>query len=218
MFKVALRMAWSDIRTTFSGWGMWVFLALMAFLLGALPIIGDSESSWWASCAYAICLAVCWFSPRFTRAFHVVPFTIKEIKKLVIYRCVIFVSEVMLFGGVFLALSILFSWDWNPGFGLWYFFFAEFYFVMTKERLAGFHVKKYKVNIWLGIWTAVVMGVSALVMLGIAADLPLYVQYLIQTGIFLLYLPYPMTVFKSMDFYDFRQVKGVYNARPEFLE
>ena len=218
MFKVALRMAWSDMRTFASGGGMWAMWGLHAFLLGLLPIIGDFESSWWGGCAYAICVALTWLVPRFTRVCHVVPFTIKEIKKLVIYRCIIFVSGVILLGGFFLALSILFSWDWNPGFGLWYFFFAELYLVMTKERLAGFHEKKYKLNIWLTIWTVVVMLASGLMMLGIVADLPLYVQYLIQTGILLLYLPYPVTVFKSMDFYDYCQVRDSMGARPSFLE
>ena len=218
MFKVALRTFRSDIRAIFQGWAMWVVLALMAFLVGVLPLVGDSESSVWPACVYGVGASFLWFSPRFTRAFHVVPFTIKQIKKLAVYRCLIFVSAVMLIGGIYLALAFVFSWEWYQGFGMWYIFYVELYLVFVKERLAGFLPKKYKINIWLGIWTAIVMIASGLIMMGIAEALPLYVQYLIQAGLFLLYLPYPVKIFKSMDFHDYCQIRDGVGARPGFLE
>lgn len=218
MFKVALRTFWSDIRAVFQGWGMWIVLGLCAFLIGVLPMIADAEGSLWVSCAYSMAAAAVWFSPRFTRAFHVVPFTLKQIKRLTVYRCIIFVGAAMIIGGIFLAFAEAFSLDWNPGFGMWYIFYVELFFVITKERLAGFFPKKYKVNIWLGIWIGLVMIASALLMLGIAEDLPLYVQYLIQIGFFLLFLPYPISIFKNMDFHDYRQVRDSAGARPGFLE
>lgn len=218
MFKVALRMAWSDIRTFFQGWGMWVVLALLGFLVGILPMVGDSDSSVWPACAYGVGASFLWLSPRFTRSFHAVPFTIKQIKKLAIYRCIIFIGAAMLIGGIFLALAQVFSWDWYRGFGMWYIFYIELYLVFIKERLVGFFPKKYKINIWLGIWTAIVMLASVLMMMGIAEALPLYIQYLIQVGLLLLFLPYPITILKNMDFYDYRQVRDSIGARPSFLE
>lgn len=218
MFKVALRMFWSDIRTFFQGWAMWIVLALIAFLVGILPLVGDAESSVWASCMYGIVSAISLFAPRFTRSFHVVPFTIEQIKKLAVYRCIIFVGAVMLVGGVYLALAVVFSWEWNQGFGMWYLFYVELYFVITKERLLGFREKKYKLNIWLTIWTIAVMLASVFMMLGVAENLPLYVQYLIQVGLFLLYIPYPVAILKNMNFYDYRQVRDGFGARPSFLE
>lgn len=218
MFKIALRTFWSDIRTYFQGWAMWIVLALMAFLVGILPVVGDSDSSVVPACMYGVGAAFIWFSPRFTRSFHVVPFTIGQIKKLAIYRCIIFMGTVMLIGGIYLALAQFFSWDWYPGFGMWYFFYVMLYSFFIKERLAGFLPKKYKINIWLTIWTIVVMVASVFMMLEIAADLPLYVQYLIQAGLFILYLPYPITIFKHMDFHDYCQVRDSIGARPSFLE
>ena len=218
MFKVALRTFWSDIRTYFQGWAMWIVLALMAFLVGLLPLVGDSENNMWYACVYGVGATFLWFSPRFTRSFHVVPFTIEQIKKLAVYRCIIFVGAVMLIGGIYLALAVAFSWDWYRGFGMWYFFYVELYFVFIKERMVGFHEKKYKLNIWLTIWTVVVMLASGLMMMGIAEALPLYVQYLIQAGLFILYLPYPITIFKNLDFHDYRQVRDSVGARPSFLE
>lgn len=218
MFKVALRMAWSDIRTVFQGWGMWVVLALLAFLVGVLPMVGGAEGGAWYCCAYGVGAAILCLSPRFTRAFHVVPFTIKQIKKLAIYRCIIFVGGVMLMGGLFLALAFIFSWDWDSRFGMWYFFYAELYFTIMKDRLIGFLPKKYKINIWLGIWISIIFGASVLMMIGLAEDLPLYVQYLIHAGLLLLYLPYPIIMFKNMDFHDYCQVRESPYARPSFLE
>lgn len=218
MFKIAFTTFKSDIRTYFQGWAMWVVLALMAFLVGVLPLVGDSENSMWYACVYGVGATVLWFSPRFTRSFHVVPFTIEQIKKLAIYRCLIFVGAAMLIGGIYLALALVFSWEWYPGFGMWYFFYAELYFVFIKERMAGFHEKKYKVNIWVTIWTVIVMLASGLMMMGIAEALPLYVQYLIQAGVFVLFIPYPIAVFKNMDFHDYRQVRESAGARPSFLE
>ena len=84
--------------------------------------------------------------------------------------------------------------------------------------MVGFHEKKYKLNIWLTIWTVVVMLASGLMMLGIAEALPLYVQYSIQTGLFLMFIPYPVAIFKNMDFHDYRQVRDGVGARPSFLE
>ncbi len=218
MFKIALRTFWSDIRAIFQGWGMWVVLALMAFLVGILPMVGESESSVWPACIYGVTASFFWFSPRFTKSFHAVPFTIGQIKKLTIYRCIIFVGAVMLIGGIYIALAQVFSWEWYRGCGMWYFFYVELYLVFAKERLAGFFSKKYKVSIWLTIWTVIVMLASGLMMIEIAGALPLYVQYLIQAGLFLLYLPYPIVVFKNMDFHDYRQVREGIGARPSFLE
>ena len=87
MFKVALRAFVSDIRTTFQGWAMWIVLGLCAFLIGVLPMVGDVKGNVWASCVYGMGATVVWLSPRFTRAFHVVPFTVKQIRKLAVYRC-----------------------------------------------------------------------------------------------------------------------------------
>lgn len=218
MFKVALRTFWSDIRAIFQGWAMWVVLALMAFLIGLLPLVGDTESSVWAACVYGVGASVLWLSPRFTRAFHVVPFTAEQIKKLAVYRCIVFVGAVMVVGGIYLAFAFVFSWKWYQGFGMWYFFYAELYFVFTKERMAGFHEKKHKLPTWLTIWTIVVMLASGLMMLGIAEALPLYVQYSIQTGLFLMFIPYPVAIFKNMDFHDYRQVRDGVGTRPSFLE
>jgi len=218
MFKIALTTFKSDIRTYFQGWAMWVVLALMAFLVGVLPLVGDSENSMWYACVYGVGATVLWFSPRFTRSFHVVPFTIEQIKKLAIYRCLIFVGVAMLIGGIYLALALVFSWEWYPGFGMWYFFYAELYFVFIRERMVGFHEKKYKINIWVTIWTVVVMLASGLMMMGIAEALPLYVQYLIQAGLFVLFIPFPIAIFKNMDFHDYRQVRESAGARPSFLE
>lgn len=218
MFKVALRTFWSDIRAYFQGWAMWVVLALMAFLIGIMPMVGDSDSSVVPACVYGGCAAFVWFSPRFTRSFHVVPFTIEQIKKLAVYRCIIFVCAAMLIGGLYLALAVVFSWEWYRGFGMWYFCYVELYFVFMKERLVGFLPKKYKINIWLGIWTVMVGIASAMMMLEIAEALPLYAQYLIQVGLFILYLPYPITIFKNMDFHDYCQVRDSIGARPSFLE
>ena len=218
MFRIALRTFWSDIRTYLQGWGMWVVLVLFTALIGVLPVVEDADDSLWCSCLYSVCATLFWFAPRFTRVFHVVPFTIGQIKKLAIYRCIIFIGAVMLVVGIFLALALIFSWDWNPGFGMWYFCYIEFYFVMMKERLAGFHEKKHKVNIWLRIWTVIIMVASFMLTLGIAEDLPLYVQYLIQIGLFLVYLPYPAAILKNMDFHDYCQVKDSIGGRPSFLE
>ncbi len=218
MFKIALTTFKSDIRTYFQGWAGWVVLALMAFLVGLLPLVGDSENNMWYACVYGVGASFLWFSPRFTRSFHVVPFTIEQIKKLAIYRCLIFVGAAMLIGGIYLVLAQVFSWDWYPGFGMWYFFYVELYFVFIKERMVGFHEKKYKLNIWLTIWTVVVMLASGLMMMGIADALPLYVQYLIQAGLFILFVPFPIAVFKNMDFHDYRQVRDSVGARPSFLE
>lgn len=218
MFKVALRAFVSDIRTTFQGWAMWIVLGLCAFLIGVLPMVGDVKGNVWASCVYGMGVTVVWLSPRFTRSFHVVPFTIGQIRKLAVYRCIIFIGSAMIVGGIFLALAAVFSWDWNPGFGMWYFSYVEIYFVITKERLAGFLPKKYKTNIWLGIWTGIVAIASIFIMVGIAEALPLYVQYLIQAGLLLLFLPYPITILKNMDFHDYRQVRDSVGARPSFLE
>ena len=218
MFKVALRTFRSDIRTYFQGWANWIVLALMACLVGFLPLVGDSEGNAWYACVYGVGASFLWFSPRFTRAFHVVPFTIKQIKKLAIYRCLIFVGAAMLIGGIYLALALAFSWEWYPGFGMWYFLYVELYLLFMKERLVGFLPKKYKINIWLGIWMIIVMLASGLMMVGLAENLPLYVQYLIQAGLLLLYLPYPIIMFKKMDFYDYCQVRESAGARPSFLE
>lgn len=218
MFKIALTTFKSDIRTYFQGWAMWVVLALMAFLVGVLPLVGDSENSMWYACVYGVGATVLWFSPRFTRSFHVVPFTIEQIKKLAIYRCLIFVGVAMLIGGIYLALALVFSWEWYPGFGMWYFFYAELYFVFIRERMVGFHEKKYKINIWVTIWMVVIMLASGLMMMGIAEALPLYVQYLIQAGLFVLFIPFPIAIFKNMDFHDYRQVRESAGARPSFLE
>lgn len=218
MFKIALITFKSDIRTYFQGWAMWIVLALMAFLVGLLPLVGDSENNMWYACVYGVGASFLWFSPRFTRSFHVVPFTIEQIKKLAIYRCLIFVGAVMLIGGIYLALALVFSWEWYPGFGMWYFFYAELYFYFMKERLAVYLPKKYKINIWLGIWTAIVGLAGVLMMVGLAEALPLYIQYLIQAGLFILFVPFPIAVFKNMDFHDYRQVRESAGARPSFLE
>lgn len=218
MFKIALRTFWSDIRALFQGWAMWVVLALMAFLVGLLPLIGDPESSVWVGCVYGVGASFLWVSPRFTRSFHVVPFTIEQIKKLAVYRCIIFLGVVMLIGGIYLALAVVFSWDWYRGFGMWYFFYAELYFCFLKERMVGFHEKKHKLNIWVTIWTIVVILASVLMMMGIAEALPLYVQYLIQAGLFILFIPFPVAVFKNMDFHDYRQVRDSVGGRLSFLE
>lgn len=218
MFKIALTTFKSDIRTYFQGWAGWVVLALMAFLVGVLPLVGASENNMWYACVYGVGASFLWFSPRFTRSFHVVPFTIEQIKKLAIYRCLIFVGVAMLIGGIYLALALVFSWEWYPGFGMWYFFYAELYFFNMKERLAVYLPKKYKINIWLGIWTAIVGLAGVLMMVGLAEALPLYVQYLIQAGLFILFIPFPIAVFKNMDFHDYRQVRESAGARPSFLE
>ena len=117
MFKVALRMAWSDIKAYFQGWVMWVILALMAFLVGVLPLLEEPGGSVWTGCMYGLCASFLLFSPRFTRSFHVVPFTIEQIKKLAVYRCIIFLGVVMLIGGIYLALAVVFSWDWYREWG-----------------------------------------------------------------------------------------------------
>lgn len=218
MFKVALRMAWSDIKAYFQGWVMWVILALMAFLVGVLPLIEEPGGSVWTGCMYGLCASFLLFSPRFTRSFHVVPFTIEQIKKLAVYRCIIFLGVVMLIGGIYLALAVVFSWDWYRGFGMWYFGYAELYFIFMKERLVGFLPKKYKINIGLGIWTTIVGFASVIMMVGAAEALPLYVQYLIQAGLFILFIPFPVAVFKNMDFHDYRQVRDSVGGRLSFLE
>ena len=218
MFIIALTTFKSDIRTYFQGWAGWVVLALMTFLVGVLPLVGASETNMWYACVYGVGASFLWFSPRFTRSFHVVPFTIEQIKKLAIYRCLIFVGAAMLIGGIYLALALVFSWEWYPGFGMWYFFYAELYFYFMKERLAVYLPKKYKINIWLGIWTAIVGLAGVLMMVGLAEALPLYIQYLIQAGLFILFIPFPIAVFKNMDFHDYRQVRDSAGARPSFLE
>jgi hypothetical protein len=55
-------------------------------------------------------------------------------------------------------------------------------------------------------------------MVGAAEDLPLYVQYLIQAGLFILFIPFPVAVFKNMDFHDYRQVRDSVGGRLSFLE
>lgn len=218
MFKVALRMAWSDIRTFFQGWGGWIVLVLLGLLVGISPMVGETEAATWYLRVYGTGIAIMWLSPRFTRAFHVVPFTIEQIKKLAVYRCIIFIGAVMLIGGIYLALALVFSWEWYSGFGMWYFVYAELYFLFMKERLVGFLPKKYEINIWLGFWTAIVVIAGIFIMLSIAEALPLYAQYLIQAGLFLLYLPYLIIMFINMDFHDYRQVRDSMGARPSFLE
>lgn len=219
MFRLALRTFKADIRAIFQGWGMWILLIIIALLIGVVPMVGDDvEGSYWGGMAYAIGMSFLWMTPRFTRVFHVVPFHIEQIKKLAIYRCIVLLGATILMGGIFLALAYTFSWNWNPGFGLWYFFYVELYFVFLRERLAGFHKKKYKLPTWLIIWTMVLMIASGLMMLGIAVKLPVYVQYLIQTGVFLFFLPFPVTLFRNMEFFDYCQVRESIGARPSFLE
>lgn len=219
MFKIALRTFWSDIRTFAQGWGMWILLLLITFLIGVLPMIADDGAhSWIGGCFYGIMASFFWLAPRFTRAFHVAPFTISQIKKIAVYRCIFFLIVAMIVGGIYLAFAWVFSWDWNPGFGLWYFLYTELYFVFMSERLKSFHSPKHKTNIWLGVWITVIMIASIIAILVLAEDLPLYVQYLIQIGLLLLYLPYPISEFKDMDFYDYRQVRDSFGGRPTFLE
>jgi hypothetical protein len=194
-------------------------MLLIAFLIGVVPMVAFfGEASWVGSCSYGIAMSVFLLAPRFTRVFHVAPFTIGQIKKLVAYRCSVFLGAVAIIGSIYLALASAFSWDWNPGFGLWYFFYAELYFAVMAERLRGFHEKKRKTNAWLVIWTCLVMIASCFMLMGLAEDLPLHIQYLIQTGLLLLYLPYPMSLFKNMDFYDYCQVRDIFGGRPIFLE
>lgn len=220
MFKLALRMFRSDIRTIFQGWFMSIIYLILIFIWIVTPFVagrtGDSYAMVYIfvySNAYVLML----LSPRFVRSFHVVPFTIGQIKKLAIYRTIIFVMVAVCCGCVFLAFAELFDWNWNVRFGLWYFVYVEFYLMGTDGRLLAFQGKP-KTNIPLAILSGIVMAMSIFVAYGAFDMLPLYVEYLIQTGLFILLVPQMVFVSKRMDFYDYKQVPGFFAERLQYLE
>lgn len=214
MFKLAFRMFRSDIRTIFQGWAMGIVLLLCLFIWGVAPFVEDYGNV--AYMAYAWMTSLIWVAPRFTKVCHVVPFTIGQMKKLAIYRILLLVLVLIGSGGVVLVVATLCHWKWNPHFGLWYFLYVEVYTILIKDRIAGFY-KKGKKNLPLSIYAGIIMVASIFVMLGMFDFLPLYVEYLIQTVLFVLYIPYIIYVFKEMDFYDYKQVTGGFGGRPEFM-
>ncbi len=220
MFKLAFRMFCSDIRTMFQGWFMSITGIVFLLLLVITPFIADQASdSPMMVYMFVYCNAytLMWLSPRFVRSFHVVPLTIGQIKQLAIFRTIIFVMISIAGGCVFLILAKLFDWNWNIRFGLWYFIYAEFYLIGMNNRLLAFQ-EKTKTNIPLAIFSTVIIGASIFAVYGVFDMLPLYAEYLIQAGLFILFIPQLVFVSKRMDFYDYRQVPGFFAERLQYLE
>ncbi len=216
MFKLALRMFRSDMRTMFQGWFMNVITLILILVWVVTPFMADQVNS---SYIFVYCgvYVMMWLSPRFVRSFHVVPFTIGKIKKLAIYRTIIFVMVAVGCGCIFLAFAKLFDWNWSNHFGLWYFVYAEIYLIGMDGRLLAFQGKP-KTNIPLAILSVVTIGMSIVVAYGAFDMLPLYVEYLMQVGLFILFIPQLAFVSRRMDFYDYRQVPGFFAERPQYLE
>ena len=215
MFKLAFRMFCSDIRTVFQGWGMVIVFFMFLFIWVVCPFMMDYGNVLYM--AYVWLTSMSWMAPRFTKVCHLVPLTIGQIKKLALYRLLIYLLVVMGGGAVILVICVLGHWNWNPHFGMWYFLYAEVYFVFVRSRIVGFHKNK-ETNVRLTIFFIAIIFASTMFLMGVFDFLPLYVEYLIQMGLFLLYVPYIVYVFKGMEFQDYQQVSNGLGWRPEFME
>ncbi len=218
MFRLAIRMLRSDLRSLMQGWAMAVVGVLCIFCLVLLPLKADELN---VGCfAYAIVFSISWFKPRFTRAFHVVPLTIKQIRMLAIYRILLVIGLYLVGSAIGIAVLEACNEAWNIRFGSWGFFYLELMVLCWEESLKGFRARvRTKKNI---IWTiaeCIFILTSVLLTFGVLKDvLPFYAEYLIQSVLFLLYISYFIYyAFGKMDFYDYRQTVGLANGREEFM-
>ncbi len=218
MFKLALRMFRSDFRTLLQGWAMVVLGLLCVFVWSALPLFGEELNI--ACFGYAIMYSISLVKPRFTRAFHVVPFTIKQIKMLVIYRMILFMVLIGIGSTIGIGIAEVCGDAWNPRFGLWIFLYLELLALWWEESLKGFHIQaRTKKNIIWMIAEVILILVSSLLTLGVLEGVvPIYAEYLIQMVLFLLYMSYFVYyVYSKMDFYDYRQIANTLTDREEFM-
>lgn len=216
MFKLAFRMFCSDMRTSFTlwGWGMKVVFLFCVFIFVVSPLVEGIELGYMA---YALCVGLMWLVPRFTKAYHVVPLTITQIKKLAVLRTLILMFAIAGSGCVAVAVAEVFGWSWNPRFALWYFFYLELYMWFVKKHLRGFYSKDKK-NLPLQIMAWIITIASIFVMIGWFDNQPLYVEYLIQSVLLLLYVPYMVHVFKDMDFSDYMQIVEGFGTQQVFWD
>lgn len=216
MFKLAFRMFCSDVRTSFTlwGWGMKVVLLFCVIIFIVTPLVDGMELGYMG---YALCMGLMWLAPRFTKAYHVVPLTITQIKKLAVCRITVLMLAIIGSGCVAVAVAEIFGLNWNPRFGLWYFFYLELYMWFVKNHLRGFYAQNKK-NLPLQIMAGIITIASIFVMIGWLDVLPLYMEYLIQTALLLLYVPYMVHVFKDMTFSDYTQITEGIGAQAVFME
>ncbi len=216
MFKLAIRMFRSDMRTMLQNLVIVILFIIFILLILIVPLTIDGSNFF--TFFYLGWLTVTMFGSRFTRVFHVAPFTIGQIKRLILYRVLI---VAMLFGTVglfFVGIGAVRRLDLNPRFGLWYIAYMNMVISTGIDGgLKGFGVGELRTTTW-KIIAFIVLVWSGFVAVGLGDKLSLLTEYLIQAGtVVVFFVAYVLVMFRGMDFGDFSQVKDRFTDREEFL-
>ncbi len=207
MFKLAIRMFRSDLRREVKGCvGMTFLCWILIFFLVITPLI-PVEASTVFIFHYGTIVTMVVFFPRIVRWYYVIPFTIEQIRKLVVYRMLVVLLFMVVGSGICIGWAEYFGYPWNPRFGLWYFVYVELGLRRLAEGLKGFYAEQHKNLCW-RVFNTILLVVNVNLALGVSEELlPIWVQYLIMIIVTALSLPYYIYyVFRKMDFYDYCQI------------
>lgn len=206
-----MRLAWymfkNDLRTIFRGVAAMLIYPLLIFMIFVIPFF---EMEYYYM-MYMIFVILSLFRPRFNKIYHVVPMEIEDIKRLYVYRTLIFVG-ILVIGTAFVAgLATLLSLPWNVKGGLTVLFYIQIFIGIMHEKFWGFVEKKKKNSGWIA-FSVIGTVVSAFVMFGILdlIDMPLVWQYVVQFLLVLTGLPNNIKAAKDMDFHDYEISTNIY--------
>lgn len=208
--KLALYMLKNDLKSIFRGVAATILYPILIFMIFIIPFFQIE----YYYMAYMIFVILSLFRPRFNKIYHVVPMEIADIKRLYVYRTILFLLILVMGTGIVAGMAVLFSLPWNVRGGLTILFYAQIFAGILHEKFWGFVDKKKKNSGWI-VLSVIGTVVAAFVMFGVLdlIKMPLVWQYVIQCLLVLTGLPNNIKASKDMDFHDYEISTNLYGIQ-----